>query len=546
MAPTSLEEPLRPISGSSKGVEWRLVFSHGTNMIGSKAWEFAMPLLLIKLSGGRLVAPAVSGIVTTTAEFLIGPSIGQWTDSVPSRMKVVSVAAAIQSLAIMLTLVVMLFSEVLDSSGTVTGESEDPVWFSGPRPTLGGGLFSTICICGVLEVLGRMASSVSVERDWVPVAFEQDGEVALARVNSRMANIDLIAEMVGPLIAGAFFSITATASDGFVLIAVLDVLSFIPQLWLLAGARRLSPALMGEHKPEEPAGEGDDSPSTKGSWRAFFSHPGGVALLSFSYALVFFTVLSSHDVVLTAFLSQVGLSPWVLSTFRALGAAAGVLGSTSFEWLADRHGARSVAGIFITIQSIAVVVAAGVLASKKSVPGIAPDWLGDTPWYLVPFLISIIVSRTGLYGFDVGFSTISQGLVDERYRGAVGGVTEALCGFFQLCMYAATSFVTAEKGSGGFEYLVHTSAAAVVVAACLFGVWCALYHEHEHTHCVAHGDTSSHGHIHDHGHGSSDGHVHGGHEHTTQQERALIPIGNGMYKHRHVHYHHPLLSFKKA
>jgi len=40
------------------------------------AHEKLKPLLLVRLSGGILVAPAALGIVTTAAEFLLGPMVG--------------------------------------------------------------------------------------------------------------------------------------------------------------------------------------------------------------------------------------------------------------------------------------------------------------------------------------------------------------------------------------------------------------------------------------------------------------------------------------
>jgi len=273
-------------------------------------------------------------------------------------------------------------------------------------------------------------------------------------------------------------------------------------------------------------------------------------MLTTSYALLFFTVLSSHDVVLTAFLSQIGLNPVVLSGFRAMGAAAGVLGATSFERIAERTGnAGCVAGAYLLLQTIAVFVAATFLTSKAGGTGPGPAWLGGTPGYLVPFLGAIVVSRVGLYGFDVGFSTLSQGIVDERRRGAVGAVTEGLCALAQLCMYAATSAATTDAGSSGFGGLVMASAASVGCALAVFGLWRTLYHEHEHYHEIGgesgegHGHSHAHGHSHSHSHGAE--HVHT-HLHTAQQLRALMQEADGPHsslrKHRHVHYHGPKLS----
>eukprot|EP00442_Polarella_glacialis_P010290 CAMPEP_0115160746 /NCGR_PEP_ID=MMETSP0227-20121206/70981_1 /TAXON_ID=89957 /ORGANISM="Polarella glacialis, Strain CCMP 1383" /LENGTH=516 /DNA_ID=CAMNT_0002572687 /DNA_START=158 /DNA_END=1708 /DNA_ORIENTATION=+ len=511
-------------------------------MIGSKAWEFAMPLLLVGLSGGRLIAPAVLGIATTSAEVLLGPVVGRWNDREASRFYVVCVGAGTQAVAVLATLAMLLLAQALECDGNISGLSDDPAWFAGSRPTLGGAVFLSICVCGIFEVTGRMASSVSVQRDWVPTAFEAEGEEVLTRVNAKMANIDLLGEILGPLIAGFVFAVAPTPVAGFAAIGIFNGLSFGPQLWLLAAARARSPALQAlrsaEAKDEsEPAAA---AASEDSAWRIFFTHPSGVPLISLSYVMVFFTVLSSHDVVLTAYLSQVGLHPMVLSSFRALGAAAGVLGATSFDLMAEAHGMRKVTGSFLTMQAGTCLIAALALGSQQGVPGRAPAWLGGTPWYLLPFLGAIVISRVGLYGFDVGFSTLSQGLVDERHRGTVGGVTQSLCALATLCMYVTTSAVTTIFGTAGFEMLVWASTAAVAIALLTYWTWCMLYHEHEHIHgsegnVYAIEDDSGHGHSH-----GSTGQSKHDHVHTAQQEKSLKADGQGWRKHRHVHYHGPL------
>ena len=56
--------------------------------------------------------------------------------------------------------------------------------------------------CGTAEALGALVSSVAVKKDWVP-AIWPPADPELAAVNANMANIDLMAEVVGPLAAGA-------------------------------------------------------------------------------------------------------------------------------------------------------------------------------------------------------------------------------------------------------------------------------------------------------------------------------------------------------
>lgn len=534
--------------GKLAKIAWRMILSHGVNMLGSKAWEFAIPLLLIRLSGGRLIAPAMLGIVTTSAEFFLGPSVGRWTDTVSSRLSLVSAGAGIQAAATLCMLVLVLIARAVGCGSTAA-----PVWFGGQRANFGGLLFVGICICGISEVLGRLITSVSVERDWVPTAFEDAGELTLARINARMANVDLLAEILGPLLAGVLCSLASTTIIGFSIVAMLNIVSFAPQLWLLASAQRHCAALKAPRIVSGSfAGQETSESAEQGAWQSFWRHPSGVAMLTVSYALLFFTVLSSHDVVLTAFLAQVGLDPIALSMFRAFGASAGVVGATSFEIIANRSSdAGWTAGVFIGMQTAAVFIAAGSLSLHIGGTEQAPGWLGHAPSYFVPFLISIVVSRIGLYGFDVGFSTLSQGLVDERHRGGVGAVTRGLCAFAQLCMYAATSVAMPGTSSSGFNVLVLMSACSIGGAAGVFAIWRCLYHEHEHFHVEdMQEEALGHGHVHGHEHGHS--HSHGAehlheHSHTIQQLRALSGSTDGPHKglrkHKHVHYHGPRISW---
>ena len=54
------------------GVYGPLLASHACTKLGSKAWEFATPLLLLKFSanGSDLMAPTVFGLATYVFKFL--------------------------------------------------------------------------------------------------------------------------------------------------------------------------------------------------------------------------------------------------------------------------------------------------------------------------------------------------------------------------------------------------------------------------------------------------------------------------------------------
>ena len=88
------------------------------------------------------------------------------------------------------------------------------------------------------------------------------------------------------------------------------------------------------------APEPEPSPSLMEAWGVWYKHSGGVPVVSVSYALLYFTALSPHGVVLLAFLAGQGISPTVISLFTASGAAAGVIGVTCFEHAIKCAGIR--------------------------------------------------------------------------------------------------------------------------------------------------------------------------------------------------------------
>jgi len=309
---------------------WRMLLAHGSNMFGSKAWEFAAPLLLLHLSGGNVAVTAVFGIAMTTSELTLGPAVGRVIDRVPSRMKVVCISTAIQALAMLAVLLLLAASFSISCTGQLNGDS-CIIWYGGSQPELGGTLFLLFCMCGVLEALGRLACTVSIERDWMPTAFEVLGEVAFGSVNAKMANVDLLAEIFGPILASLALAIWP--AGGFSVIAIVNIVSFGPQLALLRAAQqRCKELVVPRSLPEQVPNDGLCGVCCEfaTAWPIFLTHPSGIVLLTFSYALLFFTVLSSHDVVLTAFLAGQHFNPVWLAGFRALGAAFGVLGVSFF------------------------------------------------------------------------------------------------------------------------------------------------------------------------------------------------------------------------
>jgi hypothetical protein len=259
------------------------------------------------------------------------------------------------------------------------------------------------------------------------------------------------------------------------------------------------------------------------------------------------TALSPSGVVLTSYLVTIGLSPTSIGTFRGVGAISGVIGICSFSLLrkggsgdgeADERAeiSASVKSIellrrlslsFLLLEVASVLVAAAAYAFCGTAYATSPLAKSSEPipWQILLFLGAIVVSRAGLYSFDVGVLEIEQYLVDERYRNAVGSVEGALCSLCEMAMYMLTILL---PNPSQFGWQVGVSAAAVSFGGVCFATFLCLYHMHLHHHHKGDDD----GHSHHHSLGLHRHH----HKHTLQQERELKEFGY----HVHLHRHSPL------
>ena len=484
------------MSHSNQPAKLRLLLSHICTKLGSKAWEFATPLLLLRFSpDGGLIAPAIFGLTVYSLHFVVGPAVGQWMDHT-ARMPVVRHGIAFQAAAVVAAIGVF----------GLLCESEKNGWEGMPWS-----LLAAMIVCGVVESIGALISDIAIRKDWVATIWSEGDQDELSSMNSAMASIDLLAESFGPLAAGMAIQLLG-ADAGFVAVASANVVTFAIELRLLSAVYAENKALAA---PKPATYMQESKPGFFTAWPIFIQHPSGIPLLVLSYSLLYFTVLSPHDVVLTAYLQIRGVPPAALAAFRGAGALAGVLGTTFFTWLSSRVGLRRVATGHLWLQSAAVSGATACFYATHGEVGLSAPML--------VFLTLIVVSRFGLYGFDLANETLQQLHVDEACRGSVGAVEKSICSLGTMSAYmgafvVSTTATTDVASSLTFDVLVYASAGFVGAAALTYTLWVLLYHEHVHEHPMLKKIS---------------------HRHTTQQFRALEvdADGMGMRTHSHLHMH---------
>eukprot|EP00397_Hematodinium_sp_SG-2012_P030799 GEMP01032644.1.p1 GENE.GEMP01032644.1~~GEMP01032644.1.p1 ORF type:complete len:248 (+),score=35.93 GEMP01032644.1:60-803(+) len=189
---------------------WRqITLSHGLTRLGSKAWEFVIPIFLLTWSPS-LWYPAIFGLSVTFAKLFLAPHIGSWADK-QSRFLVIKVGIGLQAIAVAGSSALLLF----------------------PRSTP---LFISILCCGILEALGATLSLSAVKKDWVPQLADDAQEQA--EVNLVLSRLDLILETIGPLWASFVVDFFGKLDGGmpnlgFTIVGLLNFVSYIPELWLL-------------------------------------------------------------------------------------------------------------------------------------------------------------------------------------------------------------------------------------------------------------------------------------------------------------------------
>ena len=403
----------------------------------------------------------------------------------------------------------------------------------------------------------------------------------LSFINTTMTNIDLCCAMFGPVLGGWVLQML-DVQRGFAAIAFLNVLSFIPEVILLRRVYTSCPNLQQQRREVkvqvQTNKEEDDTTmqnnnaemeqANNNPWKLWLHHPSGLPLISISLACLYLTALSPNGVVLTAYLAAIGLSPSSIGLFRAIGSFAGVVGIGLFsmirKWGEDNNNhnnnneskaerfasvrsiehLRRISLAFLMLEVISVIVAAvsfyhldhpsssSIFGSKEQVEYYNNDddrqSTTTISWQVKLFLASMVVSRAGLYSFDVGALEIEQYIVDERYRNAVGSVEGALCSLAEMGMYVLT---LALPNPAQFGWQVGVSATAVTTGGICFCSFLSLYHMHPHHHHhhdadLVGGEMVEGHHSHEHHH------HHHNHKHTSQQEQDLKEFGYHIHLHR--------------
>ena len=263
-------------------------------------------------------------------------------------------------------------------------------------------LMVLLCLMAPVEKLYSVVNLIAVERDWV-VVIAEGGSQHLETLNSQMRRIDLACKLLGPLSIAFLDSISTVTAIYFVLLT--NVASVVLEYFAIAQVYRAVPRLQ---KGRDIGIGSSDHSMPKSRWkycnsrfvqwskgfRVYASHPS--FLPSISLSLLHLTVLSFSGQMVTYLLSM-GFASDSIGLMRT----ASVVFELSATWLTPfvtkRVGPMRT-GLWSINWQMMSLLSAGLLFWAQKTPRVAA----------LELVIGVILSRVGLWGFDLSVQFIIQ------------------------------------------------------------------------------------------------------------------------------------------
>lgn len=421
-------------------LSFRLLLGRLLTRSGDQAWDFAVPIVLLKILPNHLRIAALYYLLIRFLSVIILPRLASVIDE-KDRQSVVRLGLALQFVGVLLSAL-----------------SVYSLWNLGdPNPSFSDARFVVVFVfmvlSGLIGTLGASLMDISIANDLAPSAFSGS---ELSKFNSRFRQVDLITEVGAPVLAGILlaFSDSWVPLAGFAAVVVWNLVSFFPEYGILNSVFKELPHLKNKTVQVSKGAVTSFTQKITEGWQEFFKQP--VAPSMIAYALLWLSVLSPHGVLLTGFLQDGWKVPeWIIGLFRGSGAFFGLAATLLFPFALKFMNVKKVSGIFLAFQAVMVIAAYGFFH------------LGG-PIGQNGFLILILFSRIGLYGFSLGEVQIRQEGIPTDARGRVNGFANALTGIATLVLFGAGAILPT---TDDFEYLVLLSVSCVVIALVIYGLW---------------------------------------------------------------------------
>ncbi|KAI9013469.1 Ferroporti-1, partial [Hyaloraphidium curvatum] len=423
--------------------------------------DFATVVLLLGIFRGTLFFAAVLGFATTGAAIIGGQTVGNLIDRTGRLFAIRSSISSQKACIIAINLLLYGLYRVQPSDA------------GAPVSPAAATLFALVVLFAALLKLSNMANAISLEKDWVVVASRGDPD-RLAGLNASVRRIDLLSNVLAPLLVSLFVSVLPLPFTVLLLI-VWNLLSYPLEYRLIGNVYRAVPGL-AEPKPAKAPREPQPywylDPSHHArhvrnsfgrfahDWSLYARHP--VLLPSLSVAFLYFTSLSFGGITIT-YLESVGVGTAAVAAARGVGVVAGI-GATVAEPPMIRGIGLPNSGLLGLWGEVALLIPAAALVFPINAAG------GAAPASLVyPFLGLLAASRFFLWTADLSIEAqLMQEMVAPGVRGRINGVHGSVCAAAEMAQYVAVAVWSSPEAFGG---LAAASAASVALGAATFAVW---------------------------------------------------------------------------
>ncbi|ETI22095.1 hypothetical protein G647_06166 [Cladophialophora carrionii CBS 160.54] len=416
----------------------RLYVSHFLSTWNSRSFEFGAVLFLATIFPQTLLQLSVYALLRSASAILLASSIGYAVDQRP-RLPVVRLSIVAARIAVLLSCVGFW---ALSAYHTITVSAKLAI-------------FSVLVLLSCIEKPCSVLNLVAVERDWV-VEIAQHDERSLQSLNASMRRIDLVCKLGGPLVIAlidgasrnaAIFLILATNAVAAPIeyFAIAQVYGAVPQLQ----APKIQSASRSSDQTVRVSAKQLLAPFR--DLKHYSHHP--AFLPSLSLSLLYFTVLSMSGQQIT-YLVSAGYTSFAVGLVRSV--------STMFElsatWIAPllmhKIGANR-AGMWFLSWQVAWLGGA-----------VSFFWVEKKPIVAASGLVAgTILSRIGLWGYDLCAQFIIQQEVQGPQRGSFSSTEATLQNLFELLSYVTTIVWSSPRQ---FQYPVLLSTVAVFTAAGLY------------------------------------------------------------------------------
>ena len=434
-----------------------LLAQHALQAGAWRAWEFLVVVALVEARPASLLPTALFSFSVFCAVMLAGPALGAYLDA----------AGGLRGVEV---------SMGMHHGGVVAASLVIGAWFAGPgRGGAGDGaaplfwaMVVVVCALGGGSSVGYTGAKIVVQRDWSIQLCGQDTNL-LARTSSTLQAIDLVCSMVSPIVAGLLSQYTSVLAAVMTLSAV-NVICWLCELSLARSLCAACPEVLetegrgrGGHRGSRgtaggAGGQGSLRARLASRWKLvredYFGEPSARA--GVPLAMLYMSVLTL-GMLATAYLKGMGMSEVNISLVRAAGGVTGVGGTvlhpTMHRWV------RSL--VRLGLVNLWWLQACALVAALSTMPFVPLRTAHRIP----VFCCGVVLSRYGLWSFDVAVGQIFQERVTLEKRGRFNGVQESLNSFGEMSISILAMVL---HRTSQFWLLALVSLSSITFAACMF------------------------------------------------------------------------------